>query len=339
MGPPSSPPRWRGRAASLAPAACLAALLAAAPALAAAAPADPPDPSRQPRVLTPEEYLRKADELIADDHFDASATAHFKVKTDDPRFVPKAAADFLESFREAFDSFWTGRIELKPYEGVSRIYLFYSRFKYKQLLPEAEEGLESIGHYREGYDTVALHTDSVGLPYLPDLLVHEAAHQLVSKRLYEGSYGPSLWVGEGLASYFGFMERTLKGDFAAGSIGGKNVWLFKPPARQAKGLGGEVLGRYVASLRRKEALPVERVMEIRDQAEFYGGDKAADHYAASWLLVHFLLHGRDGALAEPFARYLRHEIETGGDVDDFYRILGMEPAALQSAFEAYVRRL
>src|SRR5262249_51465394 len=146
--------------------------------------------------------------------YDVKTTAHYKVKTDDPRFDVAGAARLLESFRGFFDDFWKGRAELLPYDAPSRIYLFYSRAKFRKLgvYEERPDDLALVGDYQSFFDVVALHTDSVRLEEFPDVLVHEAAHQLVQRRLY-GDGTPRIWVAEGLATYFGNTARDETGAF------------------------------------------------------------------------------------------------------------------------------
>ena len=68
-----------------------------------------------------EAFIKKADEIIHDNDYDVKTTAHYKVKTDDPRFDVAAAAQLLESFRVYFDEFWKGHAELLPYDEPARV--------------------------------------------------------------------------------------------------------------------------------------------------------------------------------------------------------------------------
>jgi hypothetical protein len=63
-----------------------------------------------------------------------------------------------------------------------------------------------------------------------------------------------------------------------------------------------------------------------------------ERYHASWLLVHFLMHGEEGAHAAGFVRYLAREIREDVTVEDFYKDLGMSPEQLQAAFEKHARK-
>jgi hypothetical protein len=285
-------------------------------------------------------YIDRADELISDKNYESRYTDHYQVKTDDPRFEVSEAANLLESFRIFFDGFWSDRIDLHPYDDPGRVYLFYSRYKYKQLLDVAEvTGIVlPVGHYRAFFDAVSIHTDTVSPADFPDVLVHEAAHQLVQQRLFGGARETDPWIAEGLASYFGYTLRDDKNGFQAGRIGGKDVALIKE-VRAGSAL--ERTGRfnnYRKDLRKGQVAPLEDLIRDPSAAAFYN-DQIDRNYAASWLLVHFLLHGDDGAHAGDFIRFLESDARREGGADEFFREIGMEPADLQAAFKEYVSKL
>jgi hypothetical protein len=287
-----------------------------------------------------QDFLDQALELIRDKNYRWATTDHYKVRTDDPRLDARGTGQLLDSFRAFFDAFWKDDLELRPYDDSSFILLYYSRYKYKQLLsgPLKETAALSVGHYRPYLDIIALHTDTVGLGDLPDLLVHEAAHQLIQMKLYGLGAHPSPWVGEGLASYFGFMRRHSKKGFQAGRIGGKGTSIFRDIDPPAEGTWRLPLAAYRRDLKWGESLPLDLLIRIRNNADFYG-EGSSFRYTAAWLLVHFLLHDDEGSHREGFAAYLAREIEGDGGPDTLYETLSMTPEQLQTAFEEYVRKL
>jgi hypothetical protein len=292
------------------------------------------------RAAMVEEFLAKARELITDRNYDSKSTEHYKVKTDDPRLLVGEVANLMESFRAFFDGFWSERMELHPYEDPARIFLFYSRYKYKQLLSEAEKstGPKSIGHYRPYFGVVAAHTDTVGPGDLPDLLVHEASHQLVHKRLYGDRSVPSYWVAEGLATYHGYMLREKSGEFVPGRLGGKNVLLLKRVPRSKAEIGRKQLDSFRRQLKLVPIDVIDTLITTQDAAAFYGPG-GEDRYTASWLVTHFLLHAEEGAHTPAFVRYMQREARGQGGADAFWEEIAAPPEALESSFREYVKRL
>ncbi len=78
------------------------------------------------------------------------------------------------------------------------------------------------------------------------------------------------------------------------------------------------------------------MIRIADPREFYDGDFAA-HYGASWMLVHYALHGDEGRYASGFVEYLRREREGAGGPEAFYEATGLDPRELDPALAAHVK--
>ncbi len=303
-------------------------------------PARPEEGTRDEEEALVERFLARANELIADRNYDVKSTDRYVVKTDDPRVLVGEVSALLESFRVFFDGFWSPRTELLPCEDRSTVLLFYSRYKYKQLLTDAERPDDSFaaGHYRPFFGVVVLHTDTVGPGDLPDLLIHEAAHQLVHRRLYGRERVPSPWVAEGLASYFGYTRREPSGEFLPGRIGGKGVSLLEDEGRKRARAGRERLEAFRKTLEDEPRGFLDEILYTGDPEIFYGSG-ASVRYAASWLLVHFLLHAAEGNHAAAFTEYVKLEAEGKGGPEAFYERIGLGPLALEGAFREYVKRL
>jgi hypothetical protein len=59
----------------------------------------------------------------------------------------------------------------------------------------------------------------------------------------------------------------------------------------------------------------------------------------SWLLVHFLLDGEDGARTDGFIRYLELDKQGQGGAEALYREIGLGPEELGSALSDHLKRL
>lgn len=286
-----------------------------------------------------EAFLAKAEELVSDRHFDALVTEHYRLQTDDIRLLLDETGTLFESFQAFFERFWDGRLELGAGdEEPTRVFLLRSFYKYNQLLRGDFRRIEvrPKGHYVRAFDVIVAHTGADLPQQLPDALVHETAHRLIERRLLRGG-PPSLWVSEGLASYFGYTYRDRDGEFREGVVGGKSIRLVRDSAPGQSREGIDRLRGFKRAASGLESDFVERLVAIRDPAEFYG-PRAELYYAGSWLLVHFLLHGEEGRYAEAFARYLTLDA-AGAGPDALYRELGAGPQQLQPALLDHVRRI
>lgn len=285
-------------------------------------------------------FLSRADELVRDRNYQVSVTDHYEVKTDDPRVDPQAVAELLESFRLFFDGFWEGEWELHPYDQRSQIYLFYSYYKYNELLTGDKRfgSFRPSGHYRPFFDLVVTYSDSVAAEDLPELMVHEAAHQLMEQRLFGRPALRSPWLNEGMASYFGYTARNEKGRFQAGRIGGKKTALVRGASRGRAREASARLADFRQALKRRPSFSITSAIDVDDPSLFYG-DGVEWRYTAAWLLVHFLLHGQGGEHREGFESYLRQEALGQGGVDMLLEDLGLSAERLDDAYRDYVRHL
>jgi len=285
-------------------------------------------------------FLARAERLIRDRNYRAASSERYRVQTDDPRLDARAAVGLLDAFRAWFDRFWQGRLELGPYDEQSRVFLFYSFHKFNELLggDYRYRAHRPAGHYGAPFDAITLHTDAGDPGGLADSLIHEAAHQLTDQRLFSGDALASRWVAEGLAHYFGFTHEDESGGFQRGVVGGKSAELI----RGARGGGADCRAALQSGRKAfkqagaKAGALVERVISIRDPNRFYG-DEAPLNYAVSWLLVHYLLDGDDGARADGFVRYLERERRGQGGPEALYRETGLGPAELGAAVTGHVK--
>ena len=62
-------------------------------------------------------------------------------------------------------------------------------------------------------------------------------------------------------------------------------------------------------------------------------------YAQSWLLVHYLLHGEEGALVEGFVEFLRRDAAGRGGGAQLYVVLDRTPDQLELGFRNHVAGL
>lgn len=314
-----------------------AALFAAAAALPAAGEESPLAAAERKRQEALARLVERATELIQDRNYDSKTTPHYKVRTDDPRLDVAGAAELLEAFRAAFEETWAGKVGLKPHAETTQVFLFYSYYKYKQLL--GTTGRESddrpIGHYASESNVIALHSDSGEPGDLAGVIVHEAAHQLIQMRIYGPDTIPATWVTEGLAAYYGYTARDAGGRFRPGRIGGTGARLLKEGGASAKRPAAEHAA--LESALRKGAIPPLRAFVLEAGSEFYGAD-ARLRYAAAWMLVHYLLHGEEGARAAGFARFLVAEAEGKGSVEILLKEIGLDEPQLEAAFRKHVAR-
>ena len=300
------------------------------------------DKEQAPQPADPRaRFLARAEELVRDKNYGAASSDHYRVQSDDPRLRARSVVELLDAFRGFFSEFLAPRVELALPEDQSRVFLYYSFHKYNRLLAGdwSRSYLRPQGHYIDTVDVVAAHTGAGAPQDLGDSLIHEAAHQLVDKGLTRDGFPLPPWASEGLAAYFGYTYRDEHG-FRAGEIGGKSVELIRgsPKGRPVESAGRlRVLRAALKSRKNEDATTVvDEVVGLVRPASFYEG-KTQLHYAASWMLVHFLFHADGGRYADPFVSYLAQELRGEGGRDVFYETVGLDPGELDAVIARHAK--
>ena len=109
------------------------------------------------------------------------------------------------------------------------------------------------------------------------------------------------------------------------------------PARRLRSLASWSLEDARSALRHREAPTVAELLEATRET-FYG-ERYQLYYGYSWLLTHFLHHGREAWDTEkPFARMLLYLVEGYSGQDAMAAAFQIAPEELQPEFERYVRK-
>ena len=126
------------------------------------------------------------------------------------------------------------------------------------------------------------------------------------------------------------------------------VWSYSPPRVTPRGKPRPSTAEARNALREareamkspksEDGMPFSRVIAIEDPGIYYG-EAALSNYAASWLVIHFLMHGDDGRHRDDFIRYLEKEArgETGGE--SLFSAIRMSPRGLDAAVIAHTKKL
>ncbi len=292
-------------------------------------PEAPPDTDRA--------ALERAYTLIRDTNHRALRTPTVALDTDDPRIDLRAVERLVSATNRLFEAVFGGRVDLAADPAPAQVFLFWSYADYNQLVGGAYSRslLRPKGHYGTMFDAVALHTDSDQPGGLGDTLVHEVSHRLVDKRLYAGSGMPPPWLGEGLAEYFGRTRIDEHGAFEPGVVGGKAGSLFSEgPARAGASDSKSSLRELARVLERGERAIGSEVVRA-DPARYYG-EATLGHYAASWMLVHWLLHAEDPARTAGFFEFLALDRRGSGGPDAFFRAVGIAESDLDAALATHI---
>lgn len=281
--------------------------------------------------------VEAAEQYLDRDHRQRRETPRFIVISDaeDASHIDILAGNMeavFEVFHRIFDPY------LKPFaENFKTVVYLYSRQQNLERL-QSELGGSGFGSgfYRSpGF--LAFHQEVEDSDYLLHTMLHEAFHAFRDSHLTAPGKELPRWTEEGLAEYFG-NSKIEKGRLVPGKVShGKYVIFHANPVRRLRSRANWSLLEARSDLRNGDAPTVAELLEAgRDT--FYG-ERHRQYYGFSWLLTHFLQHGRqEWETEKPFAGMLLYLAEGYSGRDAMAATFGFTPEEVQAEFERYVRR-
>jgi hypothetical protein len=222
-----------------------------------------------------------------------------------------------------------------PYKMMAYVYrsqASYAGFTGELTAPEWAQGF----YVPPGLFSFHLETGSVDT--LLSTMIHEAVHGYVDRHLARPGFPAPPWLVEGLCEYFARSEirdgrlepgRVREGRYVADGLRGG--------AYRQRTETGWSLDELRRALRGGE-LPGAAELMASGRAEFYGEDIGL-HYAASWVLVHYLHHGEPGWAEEEFPDFLLYVLEGYDAEEALERVYGRTPDQLDAGLREHVRSL
>jgi tetratricopeptide (TPR) repeat protein len=224
----------------------------------------------------------------------------------------RRVADQFEQFREVFHtSFPALRLDLGH---PLIIFAVKNEDSLKTLLPgywEVKGRAHPAGIYVSGEerDFVAVRTNIEGdNPY--EVVYHEYAHAILNLNFRE----MPVWLGEGLAEYFG-NSRIREQEVDIG-----------------------IPSRYlVETLRQNRLIPLDELLRADHQSRYYNEqNRVTVFYAESWAIVHYLLLDPDARQQQLLFKFLKAWEASGDQVEAAQKTFG-DLKKFSQTMEAYAR--
>ena len=240
-------------------------------------------------------------------------TTHYVLRTNLDLGSALAAALELERFYRTFFATFARPLRLYEVEEPMDVHVHADAASYP------ESGNE--GGYFAPAENIARVDASRGLHV--GTLIHEATHQLIHntaerERAYSGSI-PG-WLDEGLAEY---MEASIRGSVGATTVevGAVNGAHFRAQAMAGK------------------PYDLSRVIHF-DSGDFTASTRRSLKYAQAYSLVHYGLHGEDGAYREGFLDFVRGAYRGKSSSTHFKKALGIRSEKdFDAGWSTYARSL
>ena len=278
-----------------------------------------------------------AEKHIAREHRRRRETPRFILISDsDIESTIDILAGNMESVFQIFHSLFDPDVEPLPENFKTVVYLYRKQESYNRLHGELGGTGFGTGFYRSpGF--IAFHQEVEDSDRLLKSMLHEAFHAFSDSHLTAPRKELPRWAEEGLAEYFG-NSKIQKGRLIPGKTSqGKYVVSHGGPVRRLRSSASWSLAEARSALRRGEAPTVAELLEATRET-FYG-ERHQLYYGFSWLLTHFLRHGRETwDTGQPFATMLLYVVEGYSGQDALAAAYGTAPGELQTEFERYVRK-
>jgi len=238
---------------------------------------------------------------------------HFKVVSNAGENEARKIADQFEQFREVFhNSFPKLRVDLgKPLV----IFAVKNEDTLKVLLPafwEVKGRMHPAGIFAPGearhYVAVRTNIESEN-PY--EVVYHEYTHAIMNLNFQ----GLPIWLGEGLAEYFG-----------NSTIHDKEVEI------------GKISPYHLEVLQTIRLIPIEALMQAGADSPYYNEqNRASVFYAESWAIVHYLLMDPGARKHQMLSTFLTTWDASGNQVEAATKAFG-DLKKFSSAMEGYARQ-
>ncbi len=229
-------------------------------------------------------------------------------------------------------------IEPLPDHFKTVVYLFASRDSLRRLQEELGGRLPGAGFYHSP-GLLAFHQEVRYFDELQHTMLHEAFHAFSDTYLTGPGSDLPRWAEEGMAEYLG-NSKIERGELIPGAVDRGRYAIAhggNGPVR-LQSLTNWNLAEARTALRNGEAPKIAELLEATEDT-FYG-ESYRHYYGFSWLLTHFLQHGREEwENRRSFARMLLYLAEGYASRDAIEAVFQTTPAAIQAEFERYVRGL
>jgi len=225
----------------------------------------------------------------------------------------RRVADQFEQFREVFHATLPQfRVDLgKPLF----IFAVKDEDSLKLLLPaywETKGHMHPAGFYSPGEEShlVAVRTGLEGeIPY--EIVYHEYTHAIMDLNVR----GLPLWLGEGLAEFYGHSV-----------IHEKEIEL------------GKIASYHLQILQTNRLIPIEALLTADHHSPYYNeNNRASVFYAESWAIVHYLMMDPDARKRQMFGKFLSAWDSSGDQVQAAQTAFG-DLKSFSKAMDAYAHQ-
>ncbi len=260
-------------------------------------------------------------------------SALFVVYTDAGAEVAEGLAQNLEAIFFALGQDFVPALAPYPDRYKLQAFVFRSRASYQSFLADMPQYEWSAGFYSPA-GLIALHLEQSSNDEVMSVLLHEATHAFVDRRIVRRGVALPRWLGEGFADYVG-NSRIKKGKLQPGRVRRGALEMHRGEITRVTTGSAASLDEVKRVLRSGQGLGVEALLEA--SSETFYGEGRSQFYDTAWLFVHYLREGEPTWASREFPTLLLYLAEGYPPRQAFETVYGGIEAA-DRAFREYVKR-
>jgi hypothetical protein len=281
--------------------------------------------------------LATANELIPAGRQRVQDVPHFQVVTDTSK--PESPAILARNLEAVYTTLGGLFAKVGPFERARApltAYVFDANRTLQQSFAAQKAGImfEPAGYYNP-LGLVLFHLEMPNTESLLRVLMHETTHAFVHRHLVRRGVRIPTWLDEGLAEYVGNSD-VVAGKLKPGSHKAYSLYHAGVDVWRARSMTSVDASTVKTAIKNGTSLPVAKLLGT-SASRFYGSDWSL-FYTQSWLLVHFLRHGKPGWSETQFPAFLLYAAEGFAAEDVIAQVYGLQGDALEQAYRAYVRK-
>ena len=277
--------------------------------------------------------LAAADALIPTARRREQDAPHFHLVSDATKpEVPAIVASNLEAVYTTLSVMFENAGPFESPRAPLTAYVFESADTFRRYAEASGPMPEAAGLYSP-LGLILFHLEMPSTESLLSVLMHETTHAFVDRYLVRRGVQLPTWLGEGLGEYVGNSD-VEAGRLKPGSHKAYVAYHAGNATWRGRSMTSVDAAMIKTAIKKGTSVPVAKLLGT-SASRFYGKDWPL-FYTESWLLVHFLRHGRPGWSEKQFPSFLLYAAEGFPVEDAVARVYGLDGAALEQAFRDYV---
>lgn len=243
-------------------------------------------------------------------------------------------ADNLEAIFGVLQDMFGGSLGAQSERYKIVAVVFERKDSFRRLRPTLGAGEWPDGFYSSA-GLLAFHLEMARADSLLGLMLHEGTHAFFDRHLVRRGRRLDGWLGEGIAEYIG-NSKIKSGRLQPGRLRRRRFYLTSGGGAALETDPQRELETVRLAVRGGRALSLREI--VTAGGEVFYGEKRHLFYPMSWILVHYLRHGRPEWESGPFLDFLLYVVEGYDARQALEAAYGLSLAELEQGYLEYLMK-